>query len=59
MNNPMDIWHFLAPIILQYNSEDTQMYVTVYHALKLEEEYQKGERNERINQNNHSTNHIN
>lgn len=41
MDNPMDIWHLLAPILLEINSEDTEMYVTVYHALKLEEEYQK------------------
>ena len=41
MNKPMDIWHFLAPIILEFNPKDTEMYVTVYHALKLEEEYQK------------------
>ena len=41
MNKPMDIWHLLAPILLELNSNDTEMYVTVYHALKLEEEYQK------------------
>lgn len=41
MNKPMDIWHFLAPIILEFAPKDTQMYVTVFHALKLEEEYQK------------------
>ena len=38
---PMDVWHFLAPILLEYKPNDTKMYVTVYHALKLEEEYQK------------------
>jgi hypothetical protein len=37
----MDIWHFLAPILLELNSKDTEMYVTVFHALKLEEEHQK------------------
>lgn len=41
MNKPMDIWHFIAPILLELNHKDTEMYVTVYHALKLEEEYQK------------------
>ena len=41
MNNPIDIWHFLAPIILDFKPLDIEMYVTVYHALKLEEEYQK------------------
>lgn len=51
MNKPMDIWHFLAPIILEFAPKDTQMYVTVFHALELEEEYQKkqlkvGEENE-------------
>lgn len=40
MNNPMDIWHLLAPILLELNNKDTEMYVTVFHALKLEEEYQ-------------------
>ena len=43
MNRPMDIWHFLAPILLELNNKDTEMYVTVFHALKLEEEYQKKE----------------
>ena len=43
MTNPMDIWHFLAPILLDLNHKDTDMYVTVYHALKLEEEWQKEE----------------
>ena len=46
MDNPMDIWRFLAPIILEFNPKDTKMYVTVYHALKLEEEYQKSKENE-------------
>ena len=41
MSNPMDIWHFLAPIILNLKPNDTQMYVTVFHALELEAEYQK------------------
>jgi hypothetical protein len=41
MNKPMDIWHFLAPIILEFAPKDMRMYVTVFHALKLEEEYQK------------------
>ena len=41
MDNPMDIWHFLAPIILELKPNDIKMYVTVYHALELEEEYQK------------------
>lgn len=40
MKNPMDIWHFIAPILLELNQNDTEMYVTVYHALKLEEEWQ-------------------
>lgn len=44
MNNPMDIWHFLAPILLELNHKDTEMYVTVYHALKLEEEYLKNQK---------------
>lgn len=44
MDNPMDIWHFLAPIILELKPNDTKMYVTVYHALKLEEEYQKNQK---------------
>ena len=41
MSKAMDIWHFLAPLILEFNPKDIQMYATVYHALKLEEEYQK------------------
>ena len=41
MSKAMDIWTFLAPIILEFNPKDTEMYVTVYHALKLEEEFQK------------------
>lgn len=41
MNKPMDIWHFIAPILLEINRKDMDMYVTVYHALKLEEEYQE------------------
>jgi hypothetical protein len=41
MNNPMDIWHFLRPILLELNGEDTEMYATVFHALELEEEFQK------------------
>lgn len=41
MNKPMDIWKFLSPILMEISNKDTEMYVTVFHALKLEEEYQK------------------
>lgn len=41
MNNPKDIWRFLAPILLEIKPNDIEMYVTVFHALELENEYQK------------------
>lgn len=41
MTDPKEIWKFIAPILLDLSGNDTKMYVTVYHALKLEEEWQK------------------
>lgn len=41
MTDPKEIWQFIAPILLNLSGNDTKMYVTVYHALKLEEEWQK------------------
>lgn len=36
----MEVWHFIAPILIRFCEDNPKMYVTVYHALKLEEEYQ-------------------
>lgn len=52
----MDIWHFLAPILLELEHKDMKMYVTVYHALKLEEEYQK--KQEKVGGKNESNNTV-
>lgn len=41
MTDPKEIWQFIAPILLNLSGNDTKMYVTVYHALKLEEEWQE------------------
>jgi hypothetical protein len=41
MTDPKEIWKFIAPILLDLSRNDTEMYVTVYHALKLEEEWQE------------------
>lgn len=45
MTDPKEIWKFIAPILLDLSGNDTKMYVTVYHALKLEEEWQKKKEN--------------
>lgn len=41
MTDPKEIWQLIAQILLNLSGNDTKMYVTVYHALKLEEEWQK------------------
>lgn len=41
----MDIWHFLAPLILEFekgNVNFNEIYVSTFHALQLEEEWRKG-----------------
>lgn len=41
---PMDAWNFIAPLLLNYVEQDDyviKIYVMIYHALKLEEEYRK------------------
>ena len=42
----MDIWRIIAPILLETKDVDIGMYITIYHALKLEEEYQKNKSKE-------------
>lgn len=39
MTDPKEIWQLIAQILLNLSGNDTKMYVTVYHALKLEEEW--------------------
>lgn len=46
--NPMEVWNFLAPLILEFQKgEDRkEMYAMTYHALKLENDYRKENKNE-------------
>lgn len=48
MNNPMDVWKALSKLILRHFPDDIEMYVLVYHALKLEEEYRKNRKGEEL-----------
>lgn len=54
MNNPMDVWKTLSRLILIHFPYDVEMYVLVYHALKLEEEYRKNRKGEEFELSEHS-----
>lgn len=54
MNNPMYVWKALSKLILRHFPDDVEMYVLVYHALKLEEEYRENRKGEELELSEHS-----